>query len=45
MSDRDNSKAASKIGCAIACVGLAYLGFEYDSGLAFAGALLAYLSI
>lgn len=44
MTHKDNSKAASKIACAIVCVGLAYLGFEYDSGWAFAGAVLAFLS-
>ena len=29
----------------IICVGLAYLGFEYDSGWAFAGSVIAFFNV
>ena len=40
-----DKKGLGKIAAAIVCVGLAYLGFEYDNGWAFAGSLLCLGSI
>lgn len=33
-----------KIAAGIVCLGLAYMGFEYESGWAFLGSVLAFLS-
>ena len=40
-----NDEGLKKLAQAIGCIGLAYLGFEYESSWAFVGSVLLFLCI